>query len=253
VSRAYVSVERAVAMPGLRIAFSRGVPGPWGEAVRAIFDIKRIDYVAVEQQPGQPNQALQAWTGQSSAPVAMLDDDRPRVNWHEMLVLAEQLSPQPRLIPASEDERALMLGLCHAIASEDGFGWAIRELLFERLAPADETTRARMRRKFQNRVGADHSIERVRSILAMLARRLEAQATMGSGYLIGDALTAADIYWTTFSNLVAAIPAEQCPMPEFYRELARSAVSELGFGAPEILIRHRDRILGDHFILPMWF
>jgi glutathione S-transferase len=87
----------------------------------------------------------------------------------------------------------------------------------------------------------------------MLGNRLEAQERRGSGYLIGDALSAADIYWTTFSNLVAAIPPEQCPMPEFYRELARNAVRELGFGAPEILIRHRDRILADHFILPMWF
>jgi glutathione S-transferase len=253
VSRRYVSVEQAIAMPGLRIAFSRGVPGPWGEAVRAIYDIKRIDYVAVEQQPGLPNEALHAWTGQSSAPVAMLDDGRPRVNWHEMLVLAEQLAPTPRLIPVEEDERALMFGLCHALASDDGFGWSLRELLFDRIAPSDETTRARMRRKFQNGVGADHSIARVRSIMAMLAGRLEAQEKKGSHYLIGNALSAADIYWTTFSNLVAAIPAEQCPMPEFYRELARNAVRELGFGAPEILIRHRDRILAEHFILPMWF
>jgi glutathione S-transferase len=252
-SRGYVSVEQAIAMPGLRIAFSRGVPGPWGEAIRAIHDIKRIDYVAVEQQPGQPNDALQAWTGQSSAPVAMLGDDRPRVNWHDMLVLAERLAPTPRLIPASEDERAVMFGICHAIASEDGFGWAIRELLFERIAPADEATRARMRRKFQNRVGAEHSIDRIRSIMAMLARRLDAQEGLGSGYLIGDALSAADIYWTTFSNLVAAIPHDRCPMPDFYRALARNAVELLGFGAPEILIRHRDRILVDHFILPMWF
>ena len=37
-SRSYVSVEQAIVLPGLRIAFSRGVPGPWGEAVRAIFD-----------------------------------------------------------------------------------------------------------------------------------------------------------------------------------------------------------------------
>jgi glutathione S-transferase len=251
VSRSYVSVEQAIAMPGVRIAFSRGVFGPWSEAVRAIYDIKRIDYVAVEQRPGEPNEALQRWTGQSSAPVAMLDDDRPRINWHEMLVLAEQLAPQPRLIPAVEEQRALMFGLCHALASDDGLGWAIRELLFERIAPSDEATRLRMRRKFQNGVGAAHSIDRVRSILAMLAARIDAQERRGSVYLIGDALSAADIYWTCFSNLVAAIPPEQCPMPEFYRELARSAVRELGFGAPAILIRHRDRILAEHFILPM--
>ena len=76
-SRSYVSVEQAIAMPGLRIAFSRGVFGPWSEAVRAIYDIKRIDYVAVEQRPGEPNEALQRWTGQSSAPVAMLDANGP--------------------------------------------------------------------------------------------------------------------------------------------------------------------------------
>jgi glutathione S-transferase len=110
-----------------------------------------------------------------------------------------------------------------------------------------------MRRKFRNRVAADYSIARVRSIIAMLADRMEAQERRGDAYLIGDALTAADIYWTCFSNLVAAIPPEHCPMPEFYRELARNAVRELGFGAPAILIRHRDRILADHFILPMWF
>jgi glutathione S-transferase len=251
VSPAYVSVEQARAMPGLRIAFSRGVPGPWSLAVRTIYDLKRIDYIAVEQLPGEPNEGLVAWTGQSSAPVAMLDDDRPRINWHEMLVLAEQLAPEPRLIPADEDERALLFGICHALASDDGFGWAIRELLFERIAPNDETTRARMRRKFQNRVGADHCIKRVRSILAMLADRLEAQEKKGIGYLIGDALTAADIYWACFSNLMDAIPPEQCPMPDFYRELARNAVRELGFDAPEILIRHRHRILAGHFILPM--
>ena len=146
-----------------------------------------------------------------------------------------------------------MFGICHALASDDGFGWAIRELLFERIAPSDESTRARMRRKFQNRVGADHSIARVQSIMAMLTARLEAQQQRGSGYLIGDALSAADIYWACFSNLVDAIPPEQCPMPEFYRELACNAVRELGFGAPEILLDHRNRILADHFFLPMWF
>ena len=80
-TRSYVTATEARTMPGLRIAFSRGMPGPWGEAVRAFFDIKKIDYVPVIQEIGEANEVLQQWTGQSSAPVAMLDDDPPRINW----------------------------------------------------------------------------------------------------------------------------------------------------------------------------
>ena len=66
-TRSYVTAAEARSMPGLRIAFSAGMPGPWGEAVRCIFDIKKIDYVPVMQVIGEANEELQAWTGQSSA------------------------------------------------------------------------------------------------------------------------------------------------------------------------------------------
>src|SRR3546814_11935419 len=43
----------------------------------------------------------------TSAPVAMLDDDRPRAHWSEVLILAEQLAAEPRLIPADPvDDRS---------------------------------------------------------------------------------------------------------------------------------------------------
>src|SRR3546814_6466112 len=116
----YVPVAQARALPGLRIAFTQGVPGPWSVAARAFYDIKKIAYVAVPQEGGTPNEELKAWTGQTSAPVAMLDDDRPRAHWSEVLILAEQLAAEPRLIPADQDERTLMFGLCHEICGDDG-------------------------------------------------------------------------------------------------------------------------------------
>jgi glutathione S-transferase len=253
VSRAYLSVEQAVAMPGLRIAFSRGVPGPWSEAARAFFDLKRIDYVAVEQDPGGPNEALIAWTGQRLAPVAMLDDERPRTHWSELLLLAERLSPEPRLIPRDAEQRAIMFGLSHEICGEDGFGWAVRQLLMDNAPPTQVAGTERMRQKFCSPATQGHLSDRATSVMALLAHRLDAQEKRGSGYLIGDALSAVDIYWTTFSNLVSSMPREICPMPDFYIELAINAVRLLGKPAPDILIGHRDRILADHFIPPMWF
>jgi glutathione S-transferase len=251
-TRHYVSPEQARAMTGLRIAFTRDVPGPWSEAIRAIFDIKRIPYVAVEQVANQPNKALVDWTGQSSAPCAMLDDERPRVNWWEMVTLAERLNPEPALIPHDEDDRATMFGLCHAIAGEDGLGWSIRHLLLSMPDPAAYGPRDGLRYKFSTGVSREHALARANAVIAMLARRLEAQGTTGGAYLIGDRLSAADIYWTTFSNLLVSMPAEQCPMPDYYRDLA-TASQQFGLHPPAILLRHRDRILVENFDLPMWF
>lgn len=251
-TRRYVTAEEARAMPGLRIAFTRDVPGPWSEAIRAIFDIKRIPYVAVEQIANQPNEALVAWTGQSSAPCAMLEDERPRVNWWEMVTLAERLAPEPALIPHDEDDRATVFGLCHAIAGEDGLGWSIRQLLLSMPDPDAYGPRDGLRYKFLNRVSHEHALARANAVMAMLARRLEAEATDAGAYLVGGRLSAADIYWTTFSNLLVSMPPEHCPMPDYYRDLA-TASQAFGLHAPAILLRHRDRILVENFELPMWF
>jgi glutathione S-transferase len=251
--RDYVTAAGARDMPGLRIAFSRGMPGPWGEAVRAFFDIKQIDYVPVIQEIGEPNEVLKEWTGQSSAPVAMLDDERPRAHWSEMLMLAERLQSEPSLIPRDERQRAQMFGLAHEICGEDGFGWAMRELLFDLLQRRGENPAEIMRRKYDGGMGLDHAWERARAVMELLARQLEDQEAAGSDYLVGDRLSAVDIYWTTFSNMVSAMAQEHCPMPDLYRFFGTEAAMELNVVPPEILVHHRDRILVRHFILPMWF
>lgn len=252
--RSYISVEEAVPLRGLRVAFTQGVPVPWGEAAKAFFEIKGVDYQPVAQHGGQPNEALQAWTGQNSAPCAVLDDERPRAHWSEILMLAERLRPEPRLIPLDEDDRAAMFGIAHALCGEDGFGWSARLLMLHVMEQSNAGVPVdHMRRKFSNGEPLDHAARRIASIFDMLARRLERQRARGSDYLVGDALTAADIYWTCFSNVVAAMDEDHCPMPAFYRDWSAACLALVGHPVPDILLEHRERVLRQHFILPMWF
>ena len=183
----------------------------------------------------------------------MLDDDPPRTNWSDMLMLAERLQPEPSLIPRDERQRALMWGLAHELCGEDGFGWVMRTLLFDLLQRHGNPPAAFMLRKYGAGFGLDHAWERARSIMELLARQLEDQEAAGSDYLVGDRLSAVDIYWTTFSNMVSSMDLAICPMPELYQWFGSEAVHELNLVPPENLVRHRDRILDRHFILPMWF
>ena len=48
----YVSVAEARNMPGLRLVLSPGVPGPWTEGIKSIFDVKKIPYVRANQDIG---------------------------------------------------------------------------------------------------------------------------------------------------------------------------------------------------------
>ena len=59
--------------------------------------------------------------------------------------------------------------------------------------------------------------ERTAESLTALATQLKSQYARGVHYFVGDALSALDIYWTAFANLLDPLPKEQCPMPEAYR------------------------------------
>ena len=72
----YLSVAEARNLPGLRLVLTAGVPGPWGEAAKAVFTARNVAYIPVEQTAMAPNETLVEWTGQRNAPIACLDDDR---------------------------------------------------------------------------------------------------------------------------------------------------------------------------------
>ncbi len=248
----YLTVGDSIERPGLRLVLGPGTPGPWGEAAKGIFRIKGIPFEPVAKPPEGERDLLLRWTRQTSAPVAMYEKERPRSGWSEILFLAERLAPVPRLIPRDPFERALMLGLCFEICGEHGFGWSRRLLI---LPPDTKDEHDSMPWKYgrgDSTTSAD-AADRVNEILVLLAGQLHQQRARGKRFFVGEALTALDIYWATFSNMVDPLPHEQSPMADWLRGVYQPE-SAPGIVTPDpILIEHRDAVYRDFLALPLDF
>jgi glutathione S-transferase len=252
----YLSFKEIVDRPGLRIVLVKGMPSPWGQAAKTIFEIKGLDYAAAPWLPGEPNAEIAAWGGEASGPIVAWDQEKPIHRWIDILYLAERLAPSPALIPADPMQRALMIGLSHEICGEMGIGWNRRLQLF---APAYASGSppagvARMGSKYGFNPGdAKAASERTAVSLKLLADQLKAQYARGARYFIGDALSAVDIYWTAFANLLDPLPKEQCPMPEAYRPAFTASDPTIRAALDPLLLEHRSRIFQEHFRNPMEF
>jgi hypothetical protein len=55
---------------------------------------------------------------------------------------------------------------------------------------------------------------KIAEVIGVIDRRLQKQAEQGSRYLVGETLTAADIYWATMSMCITAVPPEIMPVTE---------------------------------------
>jgi len=119
----YLKVAEARDLPGLRLALTANLPGPGGEAAKAVFKVRGVTFQPVEQVLLQPNEELVAWTCYRNAPVVILDDEPAVANWHDILILAERLGTGPSLLPSDPVERSLALGFSAEICGPDGFGW----------------------------------------------------------------------------------------------------------------------------------
>ena len=51
----FFQVKDARNLSGLRLALSAGVPGPYGEAAKALFKIRGVEYIPVFQEIGGLN------------------------------------------------------------------------------------------------------------------------------------------------------------------------------------------------------
>ena len=121
----YVGAADARNMPGLRLALTVGLPGPWGESAKKIFEYKGISYVPVAQYASGANEDLVAWTGHRNVPVAVWEGEPGRANYLDIVALAERLEPEPTIIRETRmiDRRVLVFRAIFA-ARGDGVGSA---------------------------------------------------------------------------------------------------------------------------------
>ena len=95
--------------------------------------------------------------------------------------------------------------------------------------------------------------QRIGAILTALSVQLKAQQARGMPYFVGDGLSALDVYFVAFMNLMAPLPPEQCPMPDAFRPGFTAREPEIVNALDATLLAHRDRIFAAHFRSPMEF
>jgi glutathione S-transferase len=255
----YLSVTEARKLPGLRLVLTAHMPGPWGEAAKAVLSARHVSYTPVAQAAMESNEELHAWTGVRNAPVAVLDEEPAQNTWLDILLLAERLGSGPSLLPGDPLDRALVLGLSTEICGSDGFGWSRRLELMGRpstLRPptAGSFDMARMVRSYGVRPESiARAPHRMASIMTGLTVQLRRQAAAGSDYLVGDHLTACDLHWACFSLFVSPLAEAECAMPAFMRANYTHLTPELAAALDPALIRHRDLIFRQHIGLPLDF
>jgi glutathione S-transferase len=250
----YLPLEDAIARDGLRMVVVSGGPSPWGEAAKGILHVKGLDWVAVRLDA--TDEALTNWTGVKSAPALMYNDARPRSNWADILLLAEQLAPAPALLPSDPSERALVMGYAHEICGEGGLGRARRLALvhagLQGEGGFDRRRGAYLAEKYgySEETGAAAQ-GRVADLLGMLAAQLKTQRAAGRAYYFGENLTAVDIYSAMTMALFRPLPPELCDMREPLRAAFDTRDPKTDAALDPILIEHRDWIYDRHLVLPL--
>lgn len=252
----YVEVAEAKTLPGMRLALSRGAPGPWGEAAKNIFNLKGIEYVRVSQYPGLPNEELKAWTGMNNAPIAIYNDEAPVGTWFGILNLAERLSSEPSLIPHDEEGRVRMFGLCHEICGEDGLTWNRRLQMvacWDQFGTAqDEPMRNKMKTQYGHSDAAlSRASSRVVAILRHVTETIRRQQQNGSRYLVGNRLSAADIHFSTSLATLAPLSQEQCPMDPGIRAIYETKSPDVATALDPVLLKFREYMYEKHLSLPL--
>ncbi|MBT4522576.1 MAG: hypothetical protein HOC23_21475 [Halieaceae bacterium] len=252
----YLTVEEAIHAPGLRLVLTAGVPGPWGEAAKAMLSYKGLAYTPVRQMGGEVNEALQTWTGQNSAPVLVPESGPSVSHWMDLLLQCEELAPAKPLLPRDVDQRAMVLGLSALLAGVNGFAWNRRLQMFApamRLESPPEVV-ARMAYKYGwSEAACAQAPARMREICDALDSRLQKQEQVDSGYLVGASVTAVDFYWANFAGMIKPLAHADNPMPSYMRETYQARDRELLDCVTPRLQAHRDMMYQHHITLPLDF
>jgi glutathione S-transferase len=256
----YITVEQARNMSGLRVVLPPA-PGPWAESIKGILHVKKLPFAMALHEVGTTSPALREWTAQTSSPVVAWNDERPRSIWNDQLYLAERLAPQPRLIPEAIEDQVLMFGMANQLVAETGLVWNLRVLAIHRgrsNSQLNEKARAMvdfLAAKYQHGVPdeVDLASRRAAAVVELFAARLERQRASGSRFLIGDRLSALDIYWSASAAMLRPLPPELCNMPNWLRITYTANDPRVVAAIKPSLFEHRDFIYREYLQLPMDF
>jgi|TARA_B100001105_G_C22356558_1_gene428258 glutathione S-transferase len=225
---------------GTRVTFMPGVQALYSEALKNICFIKKVPLIRAlhplmgkDKKTGKDRQdRLYELTSQRGLPTMFHDEEQPRNVWIEQLALAEKIGATDSLalIPDSFKLRAEMFGLCAVVLAEDGIVWNMRILNDSPLA----------RKYGYSEAASSDALSKIAEGITLLDSRLEAQAELGSRYLVGDTLTAADIYWATMG--MALVPAPPEIMPRTQQNKGLLAWFEQNSKVPEIADALTERI-----------
>jgi len=238
----------------MRMVVVGQVPSPWGEAAKAFFHLKRIDFAAVRLV--YDSDALKAWARELSGPVVIYDDEAPRSGWAEILMLAERLAPAPALLPMTPDARGRALLLADKFCGRDGLGWNRRLQLVHAGHSGIGGFNPRIAGYLGGKYGYDAarapaSDARVLELLGELSAVLRAQRDAGHSYYLGDTLTAVDIYSAAFMALFKPLPDAQCAMHPGVRAALEWLDAPTAAALDPILLEHRDLVYQRHLELPL--
>lgn len=249
----YLSVAEARDSHGLRAVLTQGVPGPWGESIKAMLAHKGLDYLPVAQEGGGENVELQAWTGQTAAPVLVSDELPPACHWLDQLMLLERLQPEPALLPTACDQRSRAIGLCALIAGAEGFGWQRRLLMLQPMLQMD-TVPAPSRRLAHKYGYSVEAVQQAAARMGEISQYLEqCLGSAGGDYFFGDSPGAEDFYWANFAGMIKPLPPELNPMPDWFRPIYTSSDPQILACLSAPLEAHRDMMYARHIATPLEF
>ena len=94
--------------------------------------------------------------------------------------------------------------------------------------------------------------QRVVEILKVLTAQIVSSRDEGYHYLMGARISAVDIYWATFCNLLAPLEAERMPsLSDSMRGMFTASEPEIVAAIDPLLLALRDLVYAEHLELPV--
>ena len=251
-----VDVETAKSARGLRLVVLGDVPSPWSQAAKTLVELKQIPAVLVKKKYGDTT--VQAWTGIANGPIALYDDELPKTGWAEILQLLERIQTQRSLIPKEPEQRMALFGMGHELLGEGGLMWSARMFTLE--ASFESGGKRGWLLPVAKHLGPRYGYTpgcgvaakaRAEEILNLVHQRLMRAKARGHEYLLGNTVSALDIYLASVLNAVAPLSNEQCPMHPAVRPSFEFIQAELQGALTTELLAHRNHIVQKYFELPL--